>query len=279
MESAARAVPETGTRAFQRPSGGVFGELWRCRELLFVLAGRDLKVRYKQSLLGVTWAILQPASLTFIFTLVFGYFMKAPSEGVPAPLFYYVATAPWTFFSAALAASVGSLVNNLSLVTKVRFPREVLVFASIGALVVDFLIALSLLPILLLLWPVPLGVSLLWVPVLIVLQLILTAGLGLIIAAGNVFYRDLRFLVALGLQLWIFASPVMYSVSNVPERFRGIYFLNPMAPILDGYRQTILFGNSPQLGWLGLAAGVSIVILVFGYWAFKRMEPAFADVI
>jgi len=282
MEFAAQALPKKGKRALRRCFDGLFGcarELLRGRELLFVLAGRDLKVRYKQSLLGVAWAILQPASMTFIFTIVFGHFVRVSSEEVPRPLFYYVTTAPWSFLSAALGGSVACLVANLSLVTKVRFPREILVFAGIGAFAVDFFIALCFLPILFFIWPVAVGISLLWLPLLFALQVILITGIGLVIAAGNVFYRDLRFLVPLGLQLWFFASPVMYSLSEVPERFRGLYLLNPMAPILDGYRQALLHNHAPNLAGLGIAAVVSLAVFAFGYWGFKRLEPAFADVI
>ncbi|NIM07291.1 MAG: ABC transporter permease [Armatimonadetes bacterium] len=282
MESIAQPLPETGKRVRWHRLRGLsdcVSELWRCRELFRVLAGRDLKVRYKQSLLGAAWAILQPASMTFVFTIVFGYFLKTSDENIPLPLFFYVTTAPWAFLAASLGASVGSLVNNLSLVTKVRFPREILVIAGIGALGVDFLIALCLFPLLLLVWPISMSLSVLWLPLLLTLQILLITGIGLIIAASNVFYRDLRFLVPLGLQLWFFASPVMYSVSMVPERFRRFYMLNPMAPILNGYRETLLYGNSPQLGWLVLAALTSIFIFILGYWAFKRLEPAFADVI
>jgi len=282
MESIAQVLPEKSRRHLPRCLYGGFSaarDLLRWRELLSVLAGRDLRVRYKQSLLGAAWAILQPASMTFVFTIVFGHFVRVPSEGKPYAVFSYAAMLPWSFLSAALSASVGSLVANSSLVTKVRFPREVLVFAGVGACGVDFLIAFCLFPILLLIWQVPLGFTMLWFPVLAIIQVILITGLGLLIAAANVFYRDLRFLVPLGLQLWFFASPVIYPLAAVPERLRGLYLLNPVAPLLDGYRQALLHGHAPQLPWLGIAAITSSAIFLVGYWAFKRLEPAFADVI
>ncbi len=282
MESVAQVLPEIRRRGLRRSLHGLRGavrEMLRWRELLLVLAGRDLKVRYKQSLLGAAWAILQPASMTFIFTVIFGHFVKVPSEGKPYAVFSYAAMLPWSFLAAALGASVSSLVGNLSLVTKVRFPKEILVFAGIGACGVDFLVALCLLPILLLIWQVPLTAAMLWFPLLLVVQITLITGLGLLIAALNVFYRDLRFVVPVGLQLWFFASPVIYPLSAVPEKLRGLYLLNPMAPVLDGYRQALLHGQAPNLAALGMAAVVSGAVLGLGYWAFKRLEPGFADVI
>lgn len=281
METVVRAWPRSDKRAHSRWGvlAGWLKELVRNRELLLVLAGRDLKVRYKQSLLGVAWAVLQPASMTFVFTIIFGRFAQVASEGKPYPLFSYVAMLPWSLLAAALSNSVTSLVANLSLVTKVKFPKEILVLAGIIACGVDFLIGFALLPILYLIWPVQLNVTLCWLPLLVAIQVLLTVGISLIIAAANVFYRDLRFIVPLGLQLWFFASPVIYSLSAVPGRFRALYLLNPMAPLLEGYRRVLLHGSGPQLSLLGPAAAISLALCIFGYWLFKRLEPAFADVI
>ncbi len=253
--------------------------LYRHRELLWIWTLREIKVRYKQSALGAAWAILQPLALMLIFTLVFSVLVRLPSDGVPYPVFSYTALLGWTFFATSISFAIPTLVNNLNLVTKIYFPREILPIASVGAAFIDFLVASVLLVAVLIWYQVPATPMLLWVPVLIALQVCLVLGIVLPAAAINVFYRDVRFLIPLATQLWLYATPVIYPVSLVPEQFRLLYALNPMVGIIDSYRQVILLGLPPVPEYLALSAVVSLALLLIGYRYFKRSEGAFADLI
>lgn len=254
-------------------------ELRAYRDLLWMWTLREVKVRYKQSLLGAAWAILQPLVLMIMFTMVFAYFARVPSDGIPYPLFSYVALLPWTFFSTSISFAVPSLVNNMGLVTKIYFPREILPLGAVIAALVDFVVASTVFVALMVLYRAPLYGSLLWVPLLVVTQVALTLGVVFFAATVNVWYRDIRFVVPLGLQLWMYASPIIYPISLVPERWQGVYRLNPMAGLLDSYRRVILLGRPPQYGDLLWAAFLSLVLCAVGYAYFKRSEPQFADVI
>ncbi len=249
------------------------------RELLFNWVLREIKVRYKQSLLGAAWAILQPLSMTVIFTVVFTLFVKIPTNGIPYPIFSYCALLPWTFFSNALSFATPSLVNNMNLVTKIYFPREIFPFASIMASFFDFLVASVIFLAMMIYYGVSPRPIFLLLPLVFFVQLALTGGIALFASAINVFYRDIRFLIPLGLQLWMYASPVIYPVSAVPEKLLPLYMLNPMAPIIDSYRRIILQGRMPDWHYLGLAALISVLLLLAGYAWFKRVEMEFADVI
>lgn len=254
-------------------------EFIAARDLLFTWTQREFRVRYSQSLLGAAWAVLQPLALMVIFSLVFGLVLRVPTEGVPYPVFSYVGSLAWTFFASSLTFAIPSLVNNMSLVSKIYFPKEILPLASILVCLVDFMIAAVLLIPLMLIS----GVSLSWMiavlPILVLIQIMLVYGLSLIGAAVNVFFRDMRFVVPLALQIWLYASPVIYPVSAVPEALRALYFLNPMAVLIDSYRRILLFGQLPDWGWLGLSAAISTAIFAIGYRFFKRAEVVFADVI
>jgi lipopolysaccharide transport system permease protein len=254
-------------------------ELYRHRDLLVLWTLRDVKVRYKQSLLGVAWAILQPLSIMLIFTLIFSMIARMPSDGLPYPLFSYVALLPWTMLATALTTAVPSLTTNMNLVSKVYFPREILPIAAVLASVVDFLVASVIFVVLMLLYGVSVGPAIVALPLLVLVQLALMLGLTMWASALNVFYRDIRFVVPLATQLWMYVTPVIYPVSLVPERFRPLYMLNPMATVVEGYRRALLLDQPPDLGSLGLAAVVSLVALWSGYRYFKRAELQFADVI
>jgi len=240
---------------------------------------RDIRVRYKQSLLGAAWAILQPLALMIVFTVVFSFFARVPTDGVPYPIFSYTALLPWTFFATAIGFAVPSLVNNMNLVTKVYFPREILPISAMGASFIDFLIASLVYIGLMVFYRVPLNATMLLVPVLLAVQMTLTGGVILFASAVNVFYRDIRFVVPLGVQIWMYATPIIYPVALVPERFRLIYMLNPMAVLIDSYRAIALRGEWPNWGCLGFAAVLSGVVFVLGYLYFKRVEWQFADII
>jgi len=240
---------------------------------------RDIKVRYKQSLLGIAWAILQPFSIMVIFTAVFSLIVRMPSDGVPYPLFSYSALLPWTMLSTSLTMGVPSLVNNVNLVNKVYFPREVLPIAAVAASLVDLLVASAVFAGLMLYYGVVPNPSAVVVPLVLAVQVALILGVVLWASALNVFYRDIRFIVPLATQLWMYVTPVIYPVSLVPERFRTLYMLNPMASIIDSYRRVLLLGQYPEPGYLLVAATIAAVFLVLGYRYFKRAELQFADLI
>lgn len=253
--------------------------LVRHRELLFSWTLREIKVRYKQSYLGIAWAVLQPLSATIILTLVFSRFLRVPTDGIPHVLFYYSAMLPWALLASALSFGVTSLVNNMHLVKTISFPREILPLATILVSLVDFLVASVIFVCLAAAYDTPLGAAWLWVPLVLLVQLTLMAGAVLYASAVTVFYRDLRFVVPLGLQLWMYVSPVIYPVSLVPDALRPWYMLNPMAGVIDSYRRVTLLGQAPDAFALSAAALVSSLLLFGAYRSFKRVEPEFADLI
>ena len=257
----------------------ILRELYRYRELLWTWILREVKVRYKQSFLGAAWAILQPLVLMLMFTLVFSLLVRIPSDDFPYPVFSYTAVLPWTFFATSISLGSPSLINNLSLVTKTYFPREILPIGTIGASFLDYLIASTIFIVMLAYYRIPFTATMLWVPLILLLQIILTFGVVLLAASISVHFRDVRFLVPLGLQVWFYATPVIYPVGLVPVWFRPIYMLNPMAVFIDSYRRVILHGELPAFQNLATAAVIVIVIAALGYWTFKRLEVSFADVI
>jgi len=254
-------------------------ELFNARDLLWMWTLREIKIRYKQSILGAAWAILQPVALTLVFTLVFSYLARVPSDGAPYPIFAYTALLPWTLVATSIGFAVPSLINNTNLVTKIYFPKEILPLGAIGAALLDFLVATLVFVGMMIIYAVPLSLNLLWLPLLLVVQIALITGVSLVAAAINVFYRDVRFVVPLGLQIWMYASPIIYPVSLVPERFQTIYMLNPMAGLINSYRRVVLHAAAPAASELLLAFVVSAGICILGYLYFKKVEPAFADVI
>jgi len=254
-------------------------KLYQYRDLLWLWTTREIRVRYKQSLLGVAWAILQPLALTAVFTIVFSRLVRIDTGGIPYPVFAYAALVPWTFFTTSLSFGIPSLVNNMNLVTKVYFPREVLPLASIGAAFLDFVVASLIFGGMLAFYRIWPGMQALWVIPLLAVQVILTIAVTLIGSAVIVFFRDMRFVVPLLTQVWMYATPIIYPVDLVPERLRPYYFLNPMASIIDGYRRVLVMGQGPRLSALLLSAVVSLLLLFASYAAFKRAEPVFADLI
>lgn len=259
---------------------GYLRVLFTYRELLFRITARDIKVRYKQAVLGMAWSVLQPLLLMGIFTLVFSKVIRVPTEGVPYPIFSYCGLVPWTFFATSLAFAIPSLVNNITLVTKIYFPREIFPLAAVAASFFDFAVASVVFVGMMVYYRVTVSLPLLMiVPVLVLIQVLLTLGVVFVLSAVNVFFRDIRYIVPLVVQVWMFISPVIYPMSLVPARFRLLYSLNPMAVLLDGYRSLLLRGTMPPLPLLGLAAGISVGLFVLSYRVFKRLEMKFADVI
>ena len=254
-------------------------ELLRYRELLWSWVVRNIKVRYKQSLLGIAWAILQPLSATIIMVVVFSRFVHVSTDGVPHPIFYYSALLPWTFSATSITFGTGCLVSNMNLVTKIYFPREILPISAVLASFVDFLIATVIFVAMLVFYRVPVSPSWAWVPAILLIQILLTIGIVLLASALNVFYRDIRFVVPLGMQLWMYLTPVIYPLSMVPERFRALYMLNPMAGLIDSYRRVVLYAQQPNVTYLLMALVISVFVFLVAYMYFKRTEVVFADII
>lgn len=249
------------------------------RPLLYAWIVRTIRARYKQSVLGGLWAIVQPTVATLIFSIVFTYFVPVDTGGIPYVIFSYVAMAPWTFFTTALADMVESLVINMNLVSKIYFPREILPIAALLARLLDFGIASILLVGLLIYFRVRIEpTTLLFLPAVIAIQLALALGLGFMGAALNVFYRDVKHIIALLIQVWLYATPIIYPVSSVPAWLRPYYFLNPMAGIIEAYRDILLRQQGPS-AYLLLSLLVATVVLLVGYRFFKKVEFQFADVV
>ena len=250
-------------------------DLWAHRELLYFLTWRDVKVRYKQTLLGATWALLQPLLLMLIFSFVFGRLVGVKSEGVPYPLFAYAGLLPWTFFTNAVTNSGNSLIGNTNLIKKVYFPRIIIPTAAVAAGLVDLGIGFLLLIVLMFYYHVGLHLSLLLLPLLIVLLTLLALGIGMWMSALNVKYRDVRYALPFLMQVWLFASPVIYPV---PVRWRWLLALNPMTGIVQGFRAAF-FGRPVDWNTLAWSAVITLLILMYSTFTFSRMERSFADVI
>lgn len=253
-------------------------ELWNYRELLFSFITRDIKVRYKQTALGAAWAIIQPLFLMIIFTLAFGRLAKIPSEGLPYPLFSYAALLPWTLFAEGLTRSTNSMISNANIMTKVYFPRLIMPISGILSPLIDFSIAFLILLGMMLYYGFVPTMNILLLPVFILLALATSLGVGLWLSALNVQYRDFQYTVPFLIQLWLFASPVVYPSSLLPEPYRTLFGLNPMAGVIEGFRWALL-GTAPPSYLIAVSAFMVALLLISGAFYFKRMEQTFADVV
>jgi len=253
-------------------------ELWRYRELLYFLTLRDVKLRYKQTLLGAAWAILQPLCAMLLFTLVFSRLARLPSDNIPYPLFAYAGLVPWTFFANAITNAANSLVGSTSLVTKVYFPRLIIPAAPVLAGLVDLGIALLLLVPLLIYYRITLTWQLIFLPLFICLATLLAFGVGMLLAALNVKYRDIRYALPFLVQLWLFASPVIYPLSITPPKWKWVFTLNPMTGIIEGTRSS-LFGLPFDWSAIGVSLVVALFVIALAAYFFRRVEDGFADVI
>jgi lipopolysaccharide transport system permease protein len=286
----ARQVPANELPTIRiEPSGGwaslKLGEVWAYRELLYFLVWRDIKVRYKQTVLGAAWAILQPMMTMLVFTIFFGRLAKVGSDGLPYPIFSYTALLPWTFFGQGVSQSSASLVGSSNLIKKVYFPRLVIPISSVLGGLVDFAIAFVVLVGMMAYYQIWPSSAVLFLPLLLLLAFGATLGVGLWLAALNVEYRDVRYVVPFFVQLWLFVTPVIYPASKVATKLRELglplwlYGLNPMAGVVDGFRWSLL-GIRPQSGSLVVASAVvSVLLLVSGAFYLRRMERTFADVV
>jgi len=254
-------------------------DLWYYRDLLYFLVWRDIKVRYAQSVLGVGWAVIQPVFLMIVFTLVFGRLARLDSDGAPYAIFSYVALVPWTYFSNALTDSTTSLVQNSALITKVYFPRIILPLSSILSKLIDFTIALGLVIGLLVWYKTVPNVGVAVIPLLVLLMILTAAGLGIWMASLAIQYRDIKYALTFIIQMLMFASPVVYPLNMVPERYQILYSLNPMVGVIEGFRSAFLATNPMPWNLIGIGFCVAIALLVAGTFYFRRNEESFADVV
>ncbi len=254
------------------------GDLWAYRELLYFLTWRDVKVRYKQTMLGALWAVIQPLFTMLVFTLFFGKLAGVPSDDIPYPLFAYAGLLPWTYFSNALTNSGNSLVGSSNLITKVYFPRMIIPGAAVAAGLVDFAVAFILIIGLMIYYGVAITWQIALIPGLVILTSALALGVGMWTSALNVKYRDVRYALPFLIQLWMFATPIIYPSSIIPARWRWALAINPLAGIIEGYRAS-LFGRPIDWTSLGVSTLITLIILVFSAYVFRNMEKTFADVI
>ncbi|HEX8141053.1 MAG TPA: ABC transporter permease [Pyrinomonadaceae bacterium] len=254
-------------------------ELWEYRELLFFLIWRDIKVRYKQTALGAAWAIIQPFFTMVVFSLFFGRLAKVPSDGIPYPIFSYAALVPWTFFANGLSEASNSLVSSSNLIKKIYFPRLAIPMATVLAGVIDFVISFAVLVLMMLYYGITPTWNTLWLPLFLLLALITSLGVGLWLSAMNVKFRDVRYVVPFIVQFWMFATPIAYPSSLLPEPWRTLYGLNPMVGVVEGFRWALLGTDTRPHAVVALSALAALLILIGGAFYFRRMEKMFADVV
>jgi lipopolysaccharide transport system permease protein len=254
-------------------------ELWHFRELLGTLIWRDVAVRYKQTSIGVAWAILQPFLTMVVFTFVFGRFANFPSKGVPYPIFTYSALLPWTYFASAVGLASASLVSNKALVTKVYFPRVLLPLASVSVPIVDFFLAFSVLVLMFFWYQVWPSAALVLAPLFLAMAFVAALGVSLFLTALNVRYRDVPYAIPFLMQIWLFLSGVVYAINALPEKWQWVLALNPMTAVIAGFQWGVLGTQPPNLGKTLVSVAATAVFFVVGLWYFRRSEPRFADTI
>jgi lipopolysaccharide transport system permease protein len=253
-------------------------ELWEYRELLYSFVSRDVKIRYKQTALGFLWAIIQPLFLMVVFSLFFGRLAKIPSEGIPYPLFSFAALIPWTLFAEGLTRSTTSMVQNAGIMTKVYFPRLIMPLSGILSPLVDFTIAFVILLLMMAYYGFIPTIAIILLPLFVLLAIMTSFAVGLWLSSLNVKYRDFQYTIPFLIQVWLYSSPVVYPSSLIPEQFRLLYGLNPMAGVIEGFRWALL-GTNPPGAMILISVGVVVLLLVGGLFYFKRMEQYFADVV
>ncbi|HUJ79552.1 MAG TPA: ABC transporter permease [Nitrospiria bacterium] len=253
-------------------------ELMHYRDLFYFLIRRDVTIRYKQAVFGALWAILQPTLYMLVFSLFFGRLARIPSDGAPYPIFLYAGLLPWMLFSSSVGQSANSVVGSSNLITKVYFPRLIIPLASVGAALVDFIVASCVLFALMAWYGITPGVRLLWLPLLVAGTMMTALGIGMLVASLNVAYRDFRYVVPFMIQLWLFLTPVIYPVSLVPPRWQWLLLLNPMTGLIDAYRAAVLGGQVPLVA-LAVSLCLGVTAFVVGAFYFRSTERTFADVV
>jgi homopolymeric O-antigen transport system permease protein len=256
-----------------------FGELWSYRELLYFFVWRDIKIRYKQTVIGAAWAVLQPFLTMLVFSLFFGKLAHIPSGGLPYPIFYYSALLPWMYFAAALQNATNTIVENQRLITKVYFPRLALPLAAVLSGLVDFGVSFLMFMAMMVYYRIRPEVAAFWLPMFLLLAILTALGVGLWLSALNAIYRDVRYVLPFLVQFWMFASPVVYASSLVPAKWRWLYELNPMVGVIEGFRWSLTGRGDPPGRLTYVSAGVVILILLSGIGYFQKMETTVADVV
>jgi lipopolysaccharide transport system permease protein len=254
-------------------------ELWDYRELFWILAMREVQLRYRQTFLGVTWVVLQPLLTTAIFTVVFGGLMKTQSDNVNYVLFAFVGLLPWGVFSQSLQRAGISLTREIRLITKIFFPRIIIPISSAASTLIDFLVSVVLMVILMVIYKLPVTINILTIPILLFFTMLLSIGVGIIFAALNVYYRDFTYILPFVVQVWMYASPLAYSSKLIPQNWTWVYDLNPLVGLINGFRWAILGTTAFPLNSLIYSIVVSLLILIIGLALFRRLERSFADVI
>jgi lipopolysaccharide transport system permease protein len=254
-------------------------ELWEYRELLYFLIWRDIKVRYKQTVLGAGWAIIQPLFTMLVFSLFFGKLAKVPSDGIPYPLFSYTALVPWTFFAQGLSQSSDSLVGSSNLIKKIYFPRLAIPIGTVCAGMIDFALAFSVLLVLALSYHIHPTRNILWLPLFVLLALVTALGVGLWLSAFNVKYRDVKYVVPFFTQVWMFMTPIAYPSSLLTGKWRIVYGLNPMAGVVEAFRWALLGTRTAPSAMIAISCAAAVALLAGGAFYFRRMEKTFADVV
>ena len=276
-------TPESVQRILIQPSKGLFNfdlrELWQYNELLYFLVWKEVKVRYKQTIIGGAWAIIQPLLTMVIFTIIFGRLAKIPSDGMPYPVFTYTALLPWMLFAQALTRSGGSLVYNANLITKVYFPRLLVPLSAALAPIVDFIVSFLILLGMLAWYGIPPTLGILALPFFLALTLVTAISVNLWLAPINVKYRDVAHTLPFLSQIWMYASPVVYPLSMIPEKWQFLYSINPMVGVIEGFRWALLGKQSPNFMAMVMSILVVMALFLGGILYFKKMEQTFADVI
>ncbi|MCE7948240.1 MAG: ABC transporter permease [Chloroflexi bacterium CFX4] len=280
----ANAITDDAPLLTLRPSTGWVSlklrELWRFRELLYFLIWRDIKVRYKQTVIGAAWAIIQPFMTMVVFSLFFGRLAGIPSDGLPYPIFSYAALVPWTFFAAGLANASNSLVGSANLIKKIYFPRLVIPISTVLSGIIDFLLAFAVLLVMMVAFGIAPTANVIFLPFFLLLALITALGVGLWLSAMNVQFRDIRYVVPFLTQFWLFATPIAYPSSLIRnETLRALYGINPMAGVVEGFRWALLGTETAPSGILIISSLAAVLLLVSGAFYFRRMEKTFADVV
>jgi lipopolysaccharide transport system permease protein len=253
-------------------------ELWQARELVYFFVWRDVKVRYKQTAIGAAWAVLQPLLAMLVFTLFFGKLAHIPSEGLPYQVFVYAGLLPWMYFAASLQNATSTIVENQRIITKVYFPRLVLPLSAVLSGLVDFAISFSIFAVMMVYYHIRPGLQILWLPAFLLLAVLTALGVGLWLSALNAIYRDVRYALPFLVQLWLFASPVIYPPSLMSEKWRWLFGLNPMAGVIEGFRWSLAGRGDPPGRLILVSSGIVVVILLTGLAYFQKMETVMADV-
>ena len=283
MGKSSRVKPQSSTTIIRiEPSSGwtslKLRELWEYRELLYLLAWRDVKIRYKQTVLGAAWAVIQPFFSMVVFSLFFGHLAKMSSDGVPYPIFSYTALVPWIFFANGLNHASSRLVSNGNLIKKIYFPRLLIPLAAVLSGVVDFMLAFVVLLGMMLYFGIMPTSNALWLPLFFLLALVTALGVGLWLSAMNVQFRDIQYTLPFLIQFWFFSTPIAYSSSLVPELWRPLYGLNPMVGVIEGFRWALLGTGTTPGAMIAASAGTAILLLTTGAFYYRRLEKTFADV-